>query len=292
MNKYLLLLPTALCLIAAVSCGTGESQESETAEVTTTAEETTVTTEVTTEETTTTTTVTTVDYEIVKSVELTADAESVRPTSGKFALSNQTDAPLSYTNQFRIYNAETSSLLAPREEAENDPKTKTLGVGEETGIDADWTDQYGALEDGDYILELVLSQPEEAAQLLQVVQAKFTLDSDGFIPHLSIDPASVKPTGCVLTVTNATDVARSYGLVYRVYDETNGKRELLARQLDMDKKISKDYYMEPGASIQIICNWDETLGPLLEGDYAVEIDLLADNEKKAVPYRAAFSVVS
>ena len=125
-----------------------------------------------------------------------------------------------------------------------------------------------------------------------VAQAEFEINSDGFVPRLVISPESVKPEGCVLTIKNSPDAPRDYGMVYRLYDETNGQHTQLFRQLDMDAKIDKNYHMEPGQSITLTYKWVDFYGSLLEGDYAIEVDLLTEGEETAVPYRATFTITS
>lgn len=132
--------------------------------------------------------------------------------------------------------------------------------------------------------------PKEPQFIRMVVCAEFEINSDGFVPRLTIAPESVKPEGCVMTVKNSPDATRDYGMVYRLYDETGGQHTQLFRQLDMDAKLDKNYHMEPGESIVLTFKWSDIYGSLLEGDYAIEIDLLTEGDSQAVPYRASFTI--
>lgn len=135
-------------------------------------------------------------------------------------------------------------------------------------------------------------EPKEPVIIRMVAQAEFEINSDGFVPRLIVSPESIKPEGCVVTIKNSPDAARDYGMVYRLYDETDGKHTQLFRQLDTDAKVDKNYHMEPGESITLKYRWVDFYGYLLEGDYAIEVDLLTEGEHEAVPYRATFTITS
>lgn len=315
MNKYLMLLPAVGCLLGFAACSNAaeQSDAETTAPAATTAS--TVTTVTTMTETTTVTTTTTVDYQIAENASLEADIASARPTSCTFTLSNQGEENLTYTHGFRIYRMDTGQLLNENSHAETEPdlKARSLAPGESTEIEADWTDLYGVLEDGSYLFELELSREEldddtqdsdssasdsdaehaettEPFVIRNVVCALFEINSEGFAPRLSIAPETVKPDGCVLTIQNAPDAVRDYGLVYRLYDETDGKHEQLFRQLDMDAKLDKNYHMEPGQMLTLKFNWNDIYGSLLEGDYVIEVDILTEGEEEAIPYRVPFTI--
>ena len=107
---------------------------------------------------------------------------------------------------------------------------------------------------------------------------------------MRIDPATVTPEGCTLTVRNSPDVGRTYTLVYRLYDESGSGRTELLRNLDLETKIAKEYHLEPGETKEYQYSWRDTYGSLLEGTYSLEIDLLPDDGAPTMSYSAQFVI--
>ncbi len=125
-----------------------------------------------------------------------------------------------------------------------------------------------------------LVDPETDRELPQHSDAELSDAAAGVLP----------PEGCTLTARNSPDMGRTYTLVYRLYDETGAKRMELLREYDKETKLANDYHLEPGAVMQIKYNWRETYGALLEGKYAVEIDLMPDDGSPTMSYTAAFEI--
>lgn len=316
MKKGLFLIPVFAGMLMLAACQEEQSEESAElpAETTTTEAVTTTAAATTTTETTTVTTTTTVDYQIAEKARLDVDLASVRSTSCTLTLTNDGEEQLHYEAEFRIIDAATDRELAKHTaEFEYPTKPGVLAPGEETSISVDWTELYGNLPDGVYIFEQLLEMPaaedaddgdaddetadSENAETADaesrcriVARAEFEIDSEGFVPRLTIDPATVTPEGVVLIVKNSLDAARDYGLVYRLYDESGSNRVQLLREIDTDAKLGKNYHMEPGESIELKYKWTDVYGSLLEGSYAIEIDLLAEGAESAESYRAAFVI--
>lgn len=311
MKKGLFLIPVFAGMLMLAACQEEQSEESAElpAETTTTEAVTTTAAATTTTETTTVTTTTTVDYQIAEKARLDVDLASVRSTSCTLTLTNDGEEQLPYEAEFRIIDAATDRELAKHTaEFEYPTKPGVLAPGEETSISVDWTELYGNLPDGVYIFEQLLEMPaaedaddgdaddetavsENAEPRRRIVaRAEFEIDSEGFVPRLTIDSATVTPEGVVLIVKNSLDAARDYGLVYRLYDESGSNRVQLLREIDTDAKLGKNYHMEPGESIELKYKWTDVYGSLLEGSYAIEIDLLAEGAESAESYRAAFVI--
>ena len=305
MKRVLLtaLLGVGACCLA--GCGQNAAESSEvqetTAAVTTTAVTTTATT---TAAATTVTTTTQAQYLLAENIELNIDAGSVRATSCTFTVTNQGEDNQPYSKCWRLLDPGTEKelkLLADAEEL-SDKAAGVLAPEGSAEIQADWEKRYGALPDGTYLLELVLEQiaeeqnaessdaEKEQRIIPKIARAELVIDSEGFVPRVSIDPATVRPEGCVLTIRNSPDIGRTYTLVYRLYDESGTKPVELLKELDLESKLAKNYYMEPGGTLQITYNWSDSYGSLLEGSYAVEIDLLPDDGTPATSYLAPFVI--
>ena len=276
--------------------GAAESSAAET-----TAAVTTVTTVTTAAETTTVTTTTQAQYLLAEDAALEIDLSSVRATGCKFTVVNHGEANQPYSKCWRLVDPETDKELPQLSDAElSDAAAGVLPPEGSTEITAEWEERYGPLNDGVYLLELVLEQVAEeqseessgaeARKIPKVARAELEIDSGGFVPRVSIDPATVTPEGCTLTVRNSPDIGRTYTLVYRLYDETGAKRVELLREYDKETKLANDYHLEPGEVKQMKYSWRETYGALLEGKYAVEIDLMPDDGSPTMSYTAQFEI--
>lgn len=310
MKRFLLAAMVCLGAWCLAGCAqdpadSGEIQETTAAAVTTTAAETTVTT---TKATTTVTTTTQAQYLPAEDVELKIDAASIRSVGCTFTLTNSGEENQPYSKCWRVLDPETEKELKVLPDAE-EMTVRAEGViapGQESpAIKADWEKRYGELPDGTYLLELVLEEvaeeqdakkddssdaEKEPRKLPKVVRAELVIDSEGFVPRVSIDPATVKPEGCVMTVRNSPDTGRTYSLVYRLYEEKGDTRTQLFKGTDLDAKLANNYRMEPGETLTLKYNWSEKLGSLLEGNYSIEIDLLPDDGTPATSYIARFEI--
>ena len=147
-----------------------------------------------------------------------------------------------------------------------------------------------------YILEAVLgsvaADPDdpESPQLRLVTRAEFEMDSAEFVPQLTIDPEDINPQGVVLTIKNAPDVGRNYSMIYRLYDESRDPRVLLLRKFDTETQMHGEHYMPPSGKLVLVFDWSNDYGSLIEGEYVLEVDLLADNEREGKVYRVKFEI--
>ncbi len=307
MKRFLLAALVCLGVWCLAGCAqdpaeSGGTQETTAAAVTTTAVTTTVTT---TKATTTVTTTTQAQYLLADDMEMKIDPGSVRSVSCSFTVANKGEANQPYSKCWRILDPNTEKELK-RLPGADETTVRAEGViapeGESPAIRADWEKRYGELPDGTYLLELVLeevaeeqdakkddsSDAEKEPRILpKVVRAELVIDSEGFVPRVHIDPATVTPEGCVMTVRNSPDVGRTYSLVYRIYEEGTTRTQLL-KGTDLDAKLADNYHMEPGETLTLKYNWSEKLGSLLEGNYSIEIDLKPDDGSPAVSYIAPF----
>ncbi len=298
MKKYLFMFLLCACAWGCAGCASssGESEQ-EPAE---TAETEAVTTTVTTEATTTVTTTTTADYLAASDVKLEVRIDTVRPSKCTAVLKNTGETVHAYTPEFRIYqvSGETEKLCReqPDYEAAENPDSRNLAPDEEKELDLDWAKRYGDLQDGTYILEMQLEKvhadPEdpESPMLRLVARAEFQMDSAGFVPQFTIAPEDIHPEGIVLHIKNSPDAARSYGMVYHIYDESRDPHVELIREIDQQARLYNDYYIEPGAEMVRVYDWSSTFGSLVEGEYTLEIDLLTEGESEGKTYRIPFEI--
>lgn len=300
------MIPALLCIGACFLIGCGESsvpEDSAQTETTAAAVTTAATTVTTTTETTTVTTTTKPDYLLAEDIVPEIDPATLRTTKCKVKLTNQGENNQPYTKNYRILDHETEKelrLISEEDKPKSSAAEGVMGPGGWTEINADWEKRYGSLQDGLYLLEIELEQvadPDSAedsdadpVMLRKVVRTDLEIDSAGFEPRLSIDPATVTPQGCTLTVKNSPDTGRSYSMVYRLYDESSTPRKELLRELDEDARIAGNFHMDPGGTLTLPYNWRESYGALLEGTYVIEIDLLPEDGTPAKAYSATFVV--
>lgn len=306
MKRFLLTALTCLgaCCLAGCDQAPAESgaEQETTAAVTTT----TVTTTVTTAAATTTVTTTTqAQYLKADDIELKIVPASVRSSGCTYTLANSGEANQPYTKSWRVLDPETEKELnrLPDAEEMSGQAAGVIAAGQESPeIRAEWESRYGELADGTYLLEALLEQAaeeqkdessdaeKEPRMLPKITRAELVIDSDGFVPRVSIDPATVTPEGCVLTVRNSPDVGRTYSMVYRIYQEDGANRTQLLKGTDLDAKLADNYRMEPGETLTLKYKWSDKLGSLPDGNYAIEIDLLPDDGTPAVSYIARFEI--
>ncbi len=308
MKRFLLAAMVCLGAWCLAGCAqdpaeSGEIQETTAAAVTTTAAETTVTT---TKATTTVTTTTQAQYLLAEDIALKINPASVRSSGCTFTVANSGETNQPYSKCWRILDPETEKELKVLPDAQ-EMTVRAEGVvapeQESPEIKAEWETRYGELADGTYLLELVLEEvaeeqggessdtEKEPRMIPKLARAELVIDSQNFVPRVSIDPATVTPEGCVMTVRNSPDVGRSYSLVFRIYAEGT-TRTLLLKGTDVEAQRADNYHMEPGESLTLKYNWRDKLGSLAEGDYSVEIDLLPDDGTPAVSYIARFTIES
>ena len=276
-----------LCLSA---CGKQrEIMNAATEETTTAVTGTTVTTTETTAVTTTTTAAPPLaDFTEAEGLKLEAVADSVRDNGGKFELTNESGGVRSYRSDYRLIEAETGrevrviSSAADGEEENGKKQDKALNIAanETKEIEADWSARYGMLSGGDYIYELLISMDQGSGERV-VCRAPFTVVESVFTPTLSIDPSTVTPEKLTLVIRNSDDCGRSYALAYRMiaFDE-NGRETILFRVTDMQARVQKNYHVDPGGTLELVLDWREKFGPMVEGKYAIEIELLADGARR------------
>ena len=302
------LLAVLMCAAACVLIGCGQntaenSKAPETTEAATeTTEATTTTVTTTTVETTVTTTTTKPEYLLAENIALEVNAGSVRATGCTYTLTNSGENNQSYTKKYRLLDPETEKELPLQPDAEEQSGQAAGVIAPEGSVEltVQWEKRYGTLNDGVYLLEAELEQvKEEPAEesseaeplvLPKVVRAEFEINSEGFVPRVYIDPATVTPEHCTLTIQNSPDVGRSYTMIYRMYNESGATREHLLTKIDMDSRLQNRSHLEPGEKMELNCNWHDELDSLLEGHYAIEVDLLPDDGGDASSYRAEFVI--
>ncbi len=293
MKKYLFML--LLCLGAFLLGGCKDTPESS-MESETEPETTTVATTTTTVTTTTVTTTTTVDYRIAEELELEVGLWTVRTSKCTATLTNHDVQNRRYTLDYRIIDEKTGKPCKELPDYEpKDEEIRWLAPEESKDLEYDWSERYGELEDGNYILEAkldsVLSDPEDADSdwLPLVARSEFGVNSQGFVPHLSIDPETIRPEGVVLTVQNSPDAGRTY-TVFRLYDESREPRVELLKRYDYAAQRAGNNHVDAGGTLTLNYDWAEEYGSLVAGTYVLEIDMIADNEKEGKVYRIEFEV--
>ena len=151
-------------------------------------------------------------------------------------------------------------------------------------------------EDGTYILEALLGSTTEdpddpeSPQRKLVARAEFEMDSAGFVPQFIIDPEDINPQGIVLHIKNANDVPRYYAMTYHLYDESRTPRVELLGEIDKDAQLHGNNYMPAGGELVLVYDWSNSYGSLIEGEYVLEIPLLAEGEKEGKIYRIPFEI--
>ncbi len=301
MKHYLLMMILAVCALCCAGCA-GNAEDSPEPD---SAAETTASSAVTTtatEPTTTVTTATTVDYLVASDMKLTVKTDTVRPSKCTAELTNSGSAEgRPYTAEYRIYEvsgdaekpcAELPDYEAPAQQGD----VKWLAPEQTAEIPLDWGKRYGDLQDGTYILEItqenVPSDPDDpdSPKVRLVVRTEFEMDSSGFVPQFIVAEDDINPEGIVLTIKNSKDAARWYAMTYHLYDESRTPRVELLEEIDKDAQLHGNNYMPPGGELVLVYDWSKTYGSLVEGEYVLEIQLLADGEKEGKTYRIPFEV--
>lgn len=309
MKKILLLVMLGAAAVGIMGCQEHTGESSAETEATTTAAVTTTdtqpvmtTTAAQTEETAVTTAA--AEYLIAENLDIFVDVLSIRADKCSAKLTNLAEFQQSYTYGYRVLYADTGrqcrvlSSYAPTEDEQDALEAHWIKPGEKRELKYDWTERYGELEDGTYILELAIGTetvyPEDGGveYIPIVVRAEFEVEAEGFVPHVYIAPEDVSPTGVVITIENSEDAGRSYAFVYKLYDESEEPRKVLLREFDLNAKLSKNYYVKAGETLMLELNWRDSFGHLPEGIYGVEIELLADGEKEGKTYHAEFEIES
>ena len=242
-------------------------------------------------------------YQIADNMDMFVERQSVRASRCTAKLTNHNDGQKPYTFAYRVIEEETGqecrilSNYDPEEDEKDAAEIHWINPGEKRALQYDWGKRYGDLADGTYILEVTLDHttvyPEDggaAAVVPVVVRAKFTVEASDFVPRISIAPEDVKPTGVVLTIQNAKDAGRSYAFAYRLYDEGVKPRKELLKVFDKETRLSKNNYVKAGETLQLELDWTDLYGYLLEGQYSIEIEMLADGEKEGKTYHADFEI--
>lgn len=293
-------LPAAALACAAMLClsACGKQREimNDGTQETTTAPA--VTTAATTETSAVTTTAVTQpplsDFTEAEGLKLEAAEDSVRDNGGRFTLTNESGSARSYQTDYRLIEAESGRQVrivnsAPEEEKKDKPLS--IAAGETKEIEADWSSRYGLLPGGDYIYELLISMDQESGKRV-VCRAPFTVVESVFTPTLSIDPDTVTPNRLTLVIRNADDCGRSYAMAYRMitFDE-NGQESILFRVTDTQARVQKNYHVDAGGTLELVLDWTEKFGAMIEGKYAIEIELLADGAELPRTYRCEFEIV-
>lgn len=301
MKKYLILFFLCACAFGCAGCagkaGDSTAQDADTAE---SAESTVVTTTVTETETTVTTT-TMADYLAAKDMKLEIKTDTVRPSKCSAELTNNGDAEHLYTMAYRLYTVgddDTEQLCSelPSYEGGASSDEKRIAPGGTAELEFDWGKRFGDLSSGTYILELLLERvsadpnDEASPQVWSVARSEFEVDTTGYLPQFIINPDDINPKGIVITVKNAKDVARWYAMTYHLYDESCTPRRELIGDLDRDAQIHGNNYMPPGGELTLVYDWSDTYGSLVDGEYVLEIPLLAEGEKDGKIYRIKFEI--
>ena len=281
----------AILCIAAIAVSGCSGQGSSEPLTTTTTVSTTETTAVTTEITAVTTTTAAPpldDYVLTEGLVLEADEASVRDERCDLNLTNESKSAITYQQDYRLIDAATGQPVKIRNSMEEEKKNpQKIVPGETKTIHANWSGRYGRLPEGDYYYELLIST-DNATGKRKVCRAEFTVVASVFTPTLKIDPATVTPHSLTLLVRNSDDAARTYGLVFRVYQAESGATQF--RQVDQTAKKNKNYKLPAGGTLTLELDWKSGFGSLAPGAYYLEIDLLEDGAESARTYRADFEV--
>ena len=302
MKKYLLMFLLCACAWGCAGCA-GNAADSvepdlESAETT----ETVAITTTVPEATTTVTTTTTADYLIASDMKLEVKTDTLRPSKCSVALTNEdSEKQRCYTMNYQIYEVGDDTEKPCYENADyketQQEDVRYLTPNETVELQLDWAKRYSDLPDGTYIMELTLERvaadPDDAnsPMLRLVARTEFEMDASGYMPKLTIDPEDVNPQGVVLKIKNSTDVGRWYVTTYHLYDESRTPRVELVQDIDRETQLHGNNYMPPGGELVLVYDWSENYGALLEGEYVLEITLLAENEKKGKIYRAKFEIL-
>ena len=292
-HKLIAALACAVMLCLTACSGSKNSSEAPAIETTTATTETTAATTAAVSSAVTTTTYAVIpltDYTEADGLKLELVKKTLRDSKCTFKLTNTGKTVQSYDTEYRLVDAATGAQVHVRNGADEvRRKKRNIAPGESKEIKADWSNRYGRLESGEYYYELLLSMNEQTGQR-RVVRAKFTIEEVLYTPVISVEPDSVTPKGLTLIIKNTNDVARSYGLVYRIY-ETEGNK-LMMKQMDNETKLAKNYHIPQGGVLTLKLNWSKNFGALLDGNYAIEIDLLADGDETARVFRTEFTVAT
>lgn len=299
--KLIWLFPAAVtAALMLTGCGGNASGEDIPAETTVPA----VTTAAETTTETTTTTTTTLPYIVQEGVSLTYQTASARPTGCVMQMANSGAEPVIYrSGDFALYTADGAAIPEVENEEGEKPTRKIteteLPAGEPAEITYAWGDIYGELSEGSYILEQVFDDgtvtDEETGEVTQknrptVLRTEFQIVGTDYAPVLTVDPATVLPTGCTLHITNAPDQPREYTPSYKVFEaETNN---MYIREIDKDSKKNGLLHFEPGESRDITYNWSKVYGRLPDGKYELQVEFTGEEDKVAATYRVPFEVIT
>lgn len=301
MKKNLFMFLLCVCAWGCVGCAGNSADSAESDLESAESTEATAVTTTTPEATTTVTTTTTADYLMASGVKLEVKTDTLRPSKCTVALTNEDSEQRAYTMNYRIYEVsdDAEKLCYERADYQAKPQedAKYLAPNETVELQLDWSDRYSDLPNGTYIMELMLervaSDPKNpAAKMLRsVVRSEFEMDASGYMPTLTINPEDVTPEGVILRVKNSTDVGRWYAMTYHLYDESRTPRVEMVQEIDYAAQLQGNNYMPPGGTLELAYDWSDSYGSLLEGEYVLEISLLAENEKKGKIYRVKFEIV-
>ena len=299
MKKYLLMFLLCACAWGCAACAGKQQADSEPVSESEETAETTAVTTTTTAETTTVTTTTTVDYLAASDMKLEVKTDTVSPAKCTAELKNTGSEAQHYTLDFRIYEKDGEKERLCKELEDYEPaaaQDRWLAPDETAELNYEWSARYGDLQDGTYILEALLGSTAEdpddpeSPQRKLVARAEFEMDSAGFVPQFIIDPEDINPQGIVLHIKNANDVPRYYAMTYHLYDESRTPRVELLGEIDKDAQLHGNNYMPAGGELVLVYDWSNSYGSLIEGEYVLEIPLLAEGEKEGKIYRIPFEI--
>ena len=299
MKKYLLMFLLCACAWGCAACAGKQQADSEPVSESEETAETTAVTTTTTAETTTVTTTTTVDYLAASDMKLEVKTDTVRPAKCTAELKNTGSEAQHYTLDFRIYEKDGEKERLCKELEDYEPaaaQDRWLAPDETAELNYEWSTRYGDLQDGTYILEALLGSTAEdpddpeSPQRKLVARAEFEMDSAGFVPQFTIDPEDINPQGIVLHIKNANDVPRYYAMTYHLYDESRTPRVELLGEIDKEAQLHGNNYMPAGGELVLVYDWSNSYGSLIEGEYVLEIPLLAEGEKEGKIYRIPFEI--